>query len=482
MPPPEPRRRRLARRVKKADILPATVMVLMITLFVAGLLWVVFTRLLRDAWPWQVGGLETTTPTPGFQTTQLVLTLVGGVGAAILVVVAYRRQRDLELARFDERFAAAAAQLGAPTAAERLAGVYAMAALADTWEKHRQQCIDVLCGYLRLPYDPTNALLTTVVSEHTWPIGTATGRETRTYEQLPNDRQVRLTIISTITRHLRDPSDGGAPTSWQGHDLDFTGATFDGGDFSRANFSGLVAFDRAEFTGGQVTFDEAKITRGAVTFNEAKFTGCRVTFERADFADVSWVAFDRAEFTGGEVRFYGAQFTGGRVSFDGAQFTGGRVGFYGAQLTGGTVSFTASYFTGGTVSFLMARFSGGTVLFRGAVFSGGTVTFADAILSGGAVEFVDAVFSGSRLVFTGATLSGAVIAFDRADFTGNRVSFSSASFSDGAVTFDGAQFDGGNVTFNAAAFTGGRVTRDGAEFRGWPPPDPGPDPAGPGAG
>ena len=154
MPPPKPRRRRIARRVKGAGILPATVLVLIALFLVAGLLWVGFTRLLRDAWPWQEGGLETTTPTPGFQTTQLVLTLVGGVGAAILVVVAYRRQRDLELARFDERFAAAAAQLGAPTAAERLAGVYAMAALADTWEQHRQQCIDVLCGYLRLPYDP----------------------------------------------------------------------------------------------------------------------------------------------------------------------------------------------------------------------------------------------------------------------------------------------------------------------------------------
>ena len=136
MPPPEPRRRPIAHRVKGAGILPATLMVLIALFLVAGLIWVGFTRLLRDAWPWQEGGLETTTPTPGFQTTQLVLTLVGGVGAAILVVVAYRRQRDLELARFDERFAAA--QLGAGTAAERLAGVYAMAALADAWEQHRQ--------------------------------------------------------------------------------------------------------------------------------------------------------------------------------------------------------------------------------------------------------------------------------------------------------------------------------------------------------
>ena len=81
--------------------------------------WRLFTRLLRGDWPWQVGALDESTP--GKDTTQIVLTVIAGLGAAVALVVAYRRQRDLELARFDERFAAAAAQLGAPTAAERLA-------------------------------------------------------------------------------------------------------------------------------------------------------------------------------------------------------------------------------------------------------------------------------------------------------------------------------------------------------------------------
>jgi len=437
MPPPEPRRRPITHRVKKAGILPATVMVLMITLFVAGLLWVLFTRLLRDAWPWQVGGLETITPTPGFQTTQLVLTLVGGVGAAILVVVAYRRQRDLELARFDERFAAAAAQLGAGTAAERLAGVYAMAALADTWEIHRQQCIDVLCGYLRLPYDPSNALLTTVVSEHTWPIGTATGRETRTYEQLPNDKEVRLTIISTITRHLRD----GAATSWQGHDLNFIGATFDGGDFSRANFTGgLVNFDRATFTGGDVSFDQAQFTGGTVSFDQAQFTDGTVTFYQAQFTDGT-VTFDQAQFTGGWVTFLQAEFTGSQVTFNFAEFTAGHIAFLQAEFTGGIVDFGAARFTGGRVAFDAARFTGGRVAFDAARFTGGRVTF------------------------------------DAAQFTGGRVTFDDAQFTASQVTSDAARFTGGQVTFDDAQFTGGVVTRDGAEFRGWPPPEFGPEPA-----
>src|SRR5262249_4714356 len=54
----------------------------------------------------------------------------------------------------NERFATAAGQLGRDKPPEvRLAGVYAMAGLADDWEKNRQTCVDVLCGYLRMPYE-----------------------------------------------------------------------------------------------------------------------------------------------------------------------------------------------------------------------------------------------------------------------------------------------------------------------------------------
>jgi hypothetical protein len=47
---------------------------------------------------------------------------------------------------FNERFATAAGQLGSDKPAVRLAGVYAMAGLADDWKGNRQTCIDVLCG------------------------------------------------------------------------------------------------------------------------------------------------------------------------------------------------------------------------------------------------------------------------------------------------------------------------------------------------
>src|SRR5271170_7855916 len=71
-----------------------------------------------------------------------------------------RKQLDRTLAEqrtrtLNERFATAAGQLGDDKPpAVRLAGVYSMAGLADDWEENRQTCIDVLCAYLRLPYDP----------------------------------------------------------------------------------------------------------------------------------------------------------------------------------------------------------------------------------------------------------------------------------------------------------------------------------------
>src|SRR5215469_15979102 len=54
----------------------------------------------------------------------------------------------------NERFATAAEQLGSEKPAVRLAGVYAMAGLADDWKENRQTCVNVLCAYLRMPYEP----------------------------------------------------------------------------------------------------------------------------------------------------------------------------------------------------------------------------------------------------------------------------------------------------------------------------------------
>jgi hypothetical protein len=245
-----------------------------------------------------------------------------------------RDTADLQLAndRADQaahraRYGEAAAQLGHGNAAIRLAGVYAMAQLADDWADldARQQCIDVLCAYMRMPWPMLNA-------------GT---------EPDPGEEQVRETVVRVITAHLRRD----AARSWSGSTFDFTGAQFAGGQ---------VTFGGAQFTGGQVTFILATFAGGQVTFGGAQFTG-------------SQVDFGGAKFTGSQVTFAGAKFTGGTVTFGGARFTGSQVDFALAQITGGLVTFILATFAGGHVTFDGAL-DGGHVTFEWAEFTGGVVT------------------------------------------------------------------------------------------------------------
>jgi hypothetical protein len=248
----------------------------------------------------------------------------------VALIVAYRRQKVAEAdsvrdwtRAFNERFTAISAQLGDAQPAVRLAGVHAMAGLADDWKQNRQTCVDVLCAYLRLPYDPD-------------PGDDAPPAELSAYRA---SREVRHTIIRLIGAHLRPR----AAVSWQGLNFDFTGVVFDGGDFTAARFSGgIVLFKDAMFSGGQVSFDWAMFSVGQVVFDGAEFSGGQVSF-------------DRATFSGGQVGFDGAEFSGGEVVFDRATFSDGRVVFHRATFSDGRVSFDLAEFSGGEVVFAHAR-------------------------------------------------------------------------------------------------------------------------------
>ncbi len=127
---------------------------------------------------------------------------------AVGLVVAYRRQKDAERAQFAQRFGAASAQLGDSDVAVRVAGVYAMAAAADESPAfaRRQQCIDVLCGYLRLPYDPDSGEQQPHASSSRPPRGPATtaGHPHRgdcaAKRIRQNDREVRNTILRVLAQ------------------------------------------------------------------------------------------------------------------------------------------------------------------------------------------------------------------------------------------------------------------------------------------
>src|SRR5487761_1464876 len=319
----------------------------------------------------------------------LVFASVAGAGALVALVMASRRQRVAEAnsahdrARvLNERFAATTAQLGHYQAAVRLAGVHAMAGLADDWEENRQTCIDVLCAYLRIPYEPD-------------PGEGASAAERLAFRA---SREVRHSVIRVIAAHLT----GDAALSWQGLNFDFAGVVFDGGSFSDAKFSGgTVSFHRAEFSGSTVNFADAKFSGGTVSFHRAVISSGTVSFEDAKFSS-GLVGFSDAKFSGGTVNFSGAEFSGSDVGFSDAKFSGGGVLFSSAEFSGSNVGFTGAKFTGGTVGFSDAVFSGGGVLFSSAEFSGGIIGFTGAKFTGGTVSFSGAEFSGSAVDFSGA--------------------------------------------------------------------------------
>jgi uncharacterized protein YjbI with pentapeptide repeats len=388
-----------------------------------------------------------------------MLTLGAGVfaaGALAYTARNFRLSRNTFTATekrvLNERFLAAATQLGNEQAALRLAGVHAMAGLADDWEGDRQTCIDVLCAYLRIQHE------------------SETGADALPADPLEfrSNREVRHTVVRLITKHLRD----GAAVSWQGKDFDLTGVMFDRGDFSGARF-----------TGGTVNFDGARFA-GEVSFAGATFSGATVNFCGAQFTGGT-VNFTDARFTGGTVSFKGAKFTGGKVLFGpeihgiahvGAEFSGSMVDFADAEFTGSSVvSFTDARFSGGYVSFNDAIFSSGTLQFTYARFSGDkhakcAVAFLEAKFTGGTADFSYAEFTGGELSFQWSTFTGGKVHFNFADFTGGKVGFEGAEFSAAKnskcyVSFNG-NFTGGTVSFERARFVDGMVGFGGAQFSG----------------
>jgi uncharacterized protein YjbI with pentapeptide repeats len=366
---------------------------------------------------------------------KIAFAVAAGVGGVVALVTSYRRQRIGEFAErregarlFNERFATAAGQLGDSHRSVQLAGVYAMAGLADDWPERRQTCVDVLCAYLRMPYTAEPA---------------ADASELK-HQAFRAAREVRRTVIRVIAAHLQ-PDDRRASTAqdWRDLDLelDFTGAVFDGGDFGGA-----------EFTSGTVTFAGAHFTAGTVDFGGARFSGATVDF-------------GRAEFTGGTIAFGGAEFADGTVDFGGARFTDGTVDFGRAEFTGGTVDFGGAQFTNSDVYFNIAQFAAGTITLAGAQFTGGTITFGAARFARSKLNFRIARFDESKVDFTSAQFTNGLFDFTNAQFPGSLINFADARFDDGALDFAGAQFTGTTIDFTRAQFNG--TTIDFRHVRRW---------------
>ncbi|MFJ8230538.1 pentapeptide repeat-containing protein [Streptomyces sp. NPDC094448] len=222
------------------------------------------------------------------------LTVVAGCGAVAALYVAYRKQRNEEANSnrerdrlFTDRFTMAAEQLGHEAAAVRLAGMYALARIADDSERDRETCMNVICAYLRMPYEALSS-----------PVDRAEGN-------------VRLAAQRLLEERLRPNH----PHFWKNADVDLSGASLDSASFGRAVFQKAV-FIRAQFHGNTI-FGVAQF-EWRTWFDEAVFHD-RVWFGHSRFKEQ--VSFTDAKFHSSAL-FVSASFEHASVKFDRVLFGG----------------------------------------------------------------------------------------------------------------------------------------------------------------
>jgi hypothetical protein len=202
--------------------------------------------------------------------------IVVGTGGAAALLLAARRQRSAELdlaqkdhdateRRITEIYGKAADQLGSDKAPVRLAGLYALERLAGGYAEHRQTIVNVLCAYLRMPFDGN-----------------------------PEELQVRKAAQRILLLHLR-PGQADRPNGgfWPDVDLDFSGAQLVGLNLTHCSIRSITCYG--------ATFRELASFRGTEFRTKADFN--KAVFE------------DRVDFRG-------TVFGGERDSFHGAVFAG----------------------------------------------------------------------------------------------------------------------------------------------------------------
>lgn len=253
---------------------------------------------------------------------------------------------------YPQRFSEAAVQLGAREPVVRLAGVYAMASLADDWDEGRQKCVDALCAYMRIPAVPAQG---------------SEGLE-------PQEAEVRRTLVRLVKEHLCE----GYERDWRHMTFSFEGTVFPTEcSFSKCEFRMPPQFKGAQFE-GKVWFDGA-IFHSIPNFDDARFKD-ETRFDGAQFCD--------------DTQFVGSTFLGSTY-FDGSEFRG------------------SAYFKGST--FQGSAFFKGSTFQREAVFKeaafGNERDYSglfDRATFCGKVDFVDATFA-AEPSFDGAKYHGELL-------------------------------------------------------------------------
>ena len=279
------------------------------SLFLAIALWTLLSVACYTALSWLWGGRflagwTSDKPLIFKELLSTTLAAVGGIGAVGYLVIKYREQASTEREELrqnegeaDKKLADAVQQLGSKSPQVRIAGVYALADVADTYgsEKYgvdyNKRAVEILCGYLR-----------TVRSD--------------------NDEPVESAVFSILSNHLTPPAHSFSNSNigpWSRYTIDLRGAilketiNFKGAciaslDCRQAEFHGKADFTDAHFD-AYTHFDQAHF------YHQANFTGAQFQHNNDPNLITSFVNthfHNKATFN--EAHFYH------QANFTGAQF------------------------------------------------------------------------------------------------------------------------------------------------------------------
>lgn len=167
---------------------------------------------------WRIGD----TPNP-LDRVKVTLTALGGIGAVGYLVIRYRERSSVEQSEADEKVLQAVQQLGALSPQVRIAGVYALTDVADTYGGiYHQRIVDILCGYLRTDrlFRDSNGDIRYMVDDK--------GAPDRNHP-LGADGPVESTILSALATHLNEPNNATykktIPGPWSNCEINLQNAT-----------------------------------------------------------------------------------------------------------------------------------------------------------------------------------------------------------------------------------------------------------------
>ena len=346
------------------------------------------------------------------------LTTIGGIGGTGYLVIKYRERasaeraekaaelarKDIEQEKAEQKLLNAVQQLGSESPQVRIAGVYALADVADTYRGgYRQRVVNILCGYLRTPRGAWETITGTTAAD---------GETASEKVYVSNDGAVESTVLEVLSRHLRKRrektdthdaviQDVSEDQLWCDCTIDLHDAVIT----ESLNFTDVTLASDMSFQGA--TFNTFAIFQGA-SFD------AHVTFRGATFnADTS---FSKATFKDG-TRFWEATFNA-NTHFEHATFN--------ANTSFSDATFKANtYFWGATfadTSFSKATFNANTQ-FEHATFEASTY-FWEATFNAD-TSFWDATFN-AKTSFSKATFN-ADTSFSKATFNAD-TSFSEATF------------------------------------------------------